>query len=207
MSDWSAVVLAGGRGRRLGGVVKPLVMLDGRTILDRQVAAMAALGVRPRLVAPDAAPFSGSGLVITADLVDAGALGGLYTALATASTPHVLVVAGDLPFVSAPFLAALVEHRHQADVVWPRPGGRPQPLCAIYATTAAPVLAAAIEARRLRVTEAMASLRVFEIDDTALAAFDTDGRLLLNVNTRDDEVAARRFAGEGKRHDAPTRVT
>ncbi|MFN7977087.1 MAG: molybdenum cofactor guanylyltransferase [Vicinamibacterales bacterium] len=207
MSDWSAAVLAGGRGRRLGGVVKPLLTIDGRTILDRQRAALAGLGETPRLVAPDATPFAGCGLVVTTDLVDAGALGALYTALATATTPYVLAIAGDLPFVTAPFLAALVERRHEADAVIPSPGGRPQPLCAVYATSVAPVLAAAITAGRLRVIDAVASLRARVLDDTALAAFDADGRLLLNVNTRDDEAAARRFAGEGKRHDAPTRVT
>lgn len=197
MSDWSAAVLAGGRGRRLGGVVKPLVAIGGRTILERQTAVLTRLGVTPTVVAPDAAPFASSGLAVTADVVDAGALGALYTALVVAPTPYVLVIAGDLPFVTAPFLAALLEGRHAADTVIPAPGGRLQPLCAVYATTAAPVLATAIDAGRLRVTEAVAPLRMCVLDDTALAAFDTDGRLLLNVNTRDDEAAARRFAGEG----------
>ena len=49
----------------------------------------ADLGVR---VVPDAVP-------------DRGPLGALYTALLTASTSHVLVVARDLPFVTGPFLA------------------------------------------------------------------------------------------------------
>ena len=60
-----------------------------------------------------------------------------------------------------------------------------------------PVFAAAIAAGRLRVTDAVAALRTCVLDDGALAAFAADGRLLLNVNTRDDEAAARRFAGEG----------
>lgn len=177
--------------------MKPLVAIAGRSILDRQVAALAALGVTPRLIAPDVTPFAASGLEVTADLVDAGALGALYTALATARTSYVLVIAGDLPFVTAPLLAALVDRRHEADAVIPAPGGRPQPLCAVYATTAAPALATAIADGRLRVTDAVAPLRRCVLDDTALAAFDADGRLLLNVNTRDDEAAARRFAGEG----------
>lgn len=177
--------------------MKPLVTIGGRTILDRQRAALAALGATPALVAPDPAPFATSGLAVTPDLVDAGALGALYTALATARTRYVLAIAGDLPFVTAPFLAALLERRHDAEAVIPAPGGRPQPLCAVYATTAAPVLASAIADRRLRVTDAVASLRQWVLDDAALAGFDADGRLLLNVNTRDDEAAARRFAGEG----------
>ncbi len=197
MSDWSAAILAGGRGRHLGGVVKPLLVIEGRTLLERQVEALAPLGVIPRLVAPDVTPFVSSGLEVVADVVDAGALGALYTALVTATTPYVLAIAGDLPFVTTPFLAGLVARRHDGDMVLPAPDGRLQPLCAVYAVTAAPVLAAAIAAGRLRVTDAVAALRMCVLDDGALAAFAADGRLLLNVNTRDDEAAARRFAGEG----------
>lgn len=197
MSDWSAAILAGGRGRRLGGIVKPLVVIDGRTMLARQVAVLAAAGVVPRLVAPDAAPFAAHDLEVVADVVDAGALGALYTALVTASTSYVLVIAGDLPFLTTPFLEALVARRHDGEAVIPAPAGRLQPLCAMYATRTAPVLERAIAAGRWRVTDAVASLDTCVLDDGALAAFDPDGRLLLNVNTRDDEAAARRFAGEG----------
>ena len=197
MSDWSAAILAGGRGRRLGGVVKPLLVIDGRTMLERQVAVLAPLGVTPRLVAPDPAPFAAQPLEVVADVVDAGALGALYTALVTAATPYVLAIAADLPFLTTPFLEALVARRHDGDAVMAAPGGRLQPLCGVYATRTAPVLARAIEAGHWRVTDAVASLDTCVLDDGALAAFDPDGRLLLNVNTRDDEAAARRFAGEG----------
>lgn len=177
--------------------MKPLVAIDGVTILDRQRQALAGLGATPRLIAPEAAPFAPSGLTVIADVADGGALGALYTALVTAPTPYVLAIAGDLPFLTTSFLAALVARRREADAVMPAPAGRLQPLCAVYAVTAAPVLAAALAAGRLRVTEAVAPLRVRVLDDMALAPFDADGRLLLNVNTRDDEAAARRFAGEG----------
>lgn len=40
MSELSAVILAGGGGRRLGGVEKALLRLDGRTLLERVVAAV-----------------------------------------------------------------------------------------------------------------------------------------------------------------------
>ena len=74
--------------------------MAGRTILARQVDALAALGVRPSLVAPDPTPFAGTGLRVVPDAVAAGALGALFTALHRAADPHVLVLAGDLPFVT-----------------------------------------------------------------------------------------------------------
>jgi molybdopterin-guanine dinucleotide biosynthesis protein A len=196
MIDWSAAVLAGGRARRLGGVAKPLLPLGGETVLARQVAALAALGAVPRLVTSQPEPYLATGLAIVPDLVEAGALGALYTALATAETRYVLVLAGDLPFVTAPFLASLLEARHEWAAVIPAPGGRWQPLCAVYEAQVAPRLKACIDDGAWRVVDAVATLRVGVVDDAAIAAFDDDGRLLLNLNTPDDETAARRYSGE-----------
>jgi len=195
MHTWSAAILAGGRGRRLDGRTKPLVELaPGETMLARQVAALAALEVVPRLIAPDPAPFAGLPFEVVADLVAAGALGALYTAVATSPTPYVLAIAGDLPFVTAPFLAALVARRHEAEAVVPRPGGRWQPLCGVYHRDVAPRLRDRIDRGHWRVTDALADLRVSAMTDADLAPFDPDGRLLLNVNTPEDLQVATRHA-------------
>lgn len=196
MADWSAAVLVGGRARRLGGVDKPLLSLGGETVLARQAAALAALGAVPRLVTPRPEAYRASGFTVVADRVDAGALGALYTALATADTSYVLVLAGDLPFLTAPFLGSLLEPRHAWEAVVPAPAGRWQPLCAVYDTAIAPVLRRRVDDGQWRVVEAVAALRVGVVDDAAIAAFDGDGRLLLNLNTPGDEAAARRYSGE-----------
>ncbi|MER5393911.1 NTP transferase domain-containing protein, partial [Saccharopolyspora sp. NPDC002686] len=41
MAEFAAVVLAGGRARRLGGVDKVLLPVGGRTLLDRTLDAVA----------------------------------------------------------------------------------------------------------------------------------------------------------------------
>jgi molybdopterin-guanine dinucleotide biosynthesis protein A len=197
METWSAAVLAGGRGRRLDGRTKPLVDLQGRTILHRQVEALAGLGVVPRLIAPDAAPYAALPFEIVPDLVAAGALGALYTALATAVTPHVLVVAGDLPFLTGRFLGSLVARRADAEAVVPRPGGRWQPLCAVYHRDVAARLRIRIDRGQWRVTDALEDLTVHAVTDRDLAPFDPDGRLLLNVNTPDDLRLATHHAALG----------
>lgn len=187
MHTWSAAILAGGRGRRLDGRTKPLVELaPGHSMLARQVAALATLGAVPRLIAPDAAPFSALPFEVVPDLVAAGALGALYTAVATSPTPYVLALAGDLPFVTAPFLDALLARRRQAEAVVPRPGGRWQPLCGVYHRDVAPRLRDRIDRGSWRVTDALEDLTVSAMTDADLAPFDPDGRLLLNVNTPED---------------------
>ncbi|MCC6990926.1 MAG: molybdenum cofactor guanylyltransferase [Acidobacteria bacterium] len=195
MPTWSAAILAGGRGRRLDGRTQPLVELaPGHTMLARQAATLATLGAVPRLIAPDAAPFAGLPFAIVPDLVAAGALGALYTAVATSPTPYVLAIAGDLPFVTAPFLAALLARRGEAEAIVPRPGGRWQPLCGVYHRDVAPRLRDRIDRGHWRVTDALEDLTVGAMTDTDLAPFDPDGRLLLNVNTPEDLQVATRHA-------------
>jgi molybdopterin-guanine dinucleotide biosynthesis protein A len=195
MMTWSVAILAGGRGRRLDGRTKPLVELaPGHTMLARQVEALAALGAVPRLIAPDGAVFAGLPFEVVPDLVAAGALGALYTAIATSPTPYVLAIAGDLPFVSAPFLAALVARRGEAEAIVPRPGGRWQPLCGVYHRDVAPRLRNRIDRGQWRVTDALEELTVGAMTDAELTPFDPDGRLLLNVNTPEDLRVATRHA-------------
>jgi molybdopterin-guanine dinucleotide biosynthesis protein A len=186
MTTWCAAVLVGGRARRLGGIAKPLLDLAGRSMLARQASALEAVGVRPFLVTADPAPYADLGYAIVADEVSAGALGGLYTALVHGSEPHVLVLAGDLPFVTAPFLAHLAERRFAAEAVVPRPDGRWQPLCAVYDRHVAAIARRRLDDGDWRVTAVLDDLVVEAVDDADLAAFDADGRLLLNVNTPDD---------------------
>jgi molybdenum cofactor guanylyltransferase len=187
---WSACILAGGRGRRLAGRIKPLIEVDGRTILARQVEMLASLGVRPTLVAPDPLPFVHTGLLVVPDAVTAGALGALFTALHQSETPNVLVLAGDLPFVTASFVTYLASLMATHDAVVPRSGERWQPLCAMYHRRVAGHLHEAIVAGNWRVADTLSGLDVHAVTGADLARFDADERLLLNVNTPDDYLRA-----------------
>lgn len=190
----SAAILCGGLGRRLGGVNKSNLPVAGRAILDRQLDALglvgSALTAPPRLIGhcPSA---DARGLTVVADLVDAGALGGLYTALVSSPTDYVLVLAGDLPFVTPAFLTYLAGRAARdagvsPDAVVPRDAAGSHPLCAVYHRRIAPVLERRITAGALRIVDALGDLDVDDIGPTALSPFDPDGHLLLNVNTPDD---------------------
>jgi molybdopterin-guanine dinucleotide biosynthesis protein A len=195
MSTWSAVILAGGRGRRLGGRTKPLLEFDGQSILARQRAMLATLGVVPRLVAPDPAPFAGLGLEVVADDGRAGALGALCLALERAPTEVVVVLAGDMPFVTAGFIQALLTALAGHDAAVPRTAGDGwHPLAAAYRRSVAVRLRASLDAGERRVVAAVTALAPAALDDDALATLDPDGALLCNVNTPDDYARARHLA-------------
>jgi molybdopterin-guanine dinucleotide biosynthesis protein A len=184
---WTAAILAGGEARRLGGQDKGALTVgrDGaaRSIRERQLAVLHSLTPHILIIGRDG---------ISDRVPGAGALGGLYTALQEAATDRVLVLACDMPFVTAPFLARLAEvgAATGAEAVVPRDARGRHPLCASYDRRVAARLRARIDAARLRVLEALSDLDVREFGPDELAPFDPDGRLLTNVNTPEDYARA-----------------
>src|SRR5512139_3858067 len=106
---WTAAILAGGQARRLGGLNKSALAVGASTVLQRQLAALHGLTPHILIVGRDSMPGLDGGIRVVPDRVaGAGALGGVYTALLEAPTDVVLVMACDMPYVTAPFLEALV---------------------------------------------------------------------------------------------------
>ena len=188
---FSVALLVGGRGRRLGGADKSALVVGGQSILDRQLAA--ARSVTPSVLAVTSTPGPAreGSVPLVVDLVpDAGALGGLLTALVASPTDVTVVVAGDMPFVTGPFLRWLAERLGDADAVVPVDAGGYHPLCAAYHRRAAGPLRQAIDDGVRRVQQAVGRLRVIDAAPEDYRDFDRDNRLLLNINTPEDYHAA-----------------
>mgnify|MGYP001226949835 CR=1 FL=1 len=189
----TAAILAGGRARRLGGQDKGFLLVRDRPIIERQIEVLQAVADRVWIVANDEAKYAALGVPVVADLVEgAGSLGGILTALSIAGPEGALVVACDMPFLTAPFLAHLLRAGTTADVALPRTADGLHPRCACYAQTCADPIRRRLDAGRFRVLDMVATMHVREIGGTELSAFDPDGLLLLNVNTPDDLARARR---------------
>jgi molybdopterin-guanine dinucleotide biosynthesis protein A len=188
----SAVILAGGRARRMQGLDKSTLDVGGRSILSRQIAVLQALTPALLIVGGDPArvpPAAADTVRIVPDRVpEAGPLGGLYTALLETSTPHVLLVACDMPFLALPFLQhlAMRAQEAQADVVVPRTGDGYHPLCAVYARTVLPRVTERLARRELEMAGLIRDARHLEIGPDELARFDPEALMLCNVNTPHD---------------------
>jgi molybdopterin-guanine dinucleotide biosynthesis protein A len=199
--DFTAAILAGGRGRRLGGVDKSALLIGPDAILDRQLALLRGLTPHILIVDSDGARERRADVPVVVDCIEgAGALGGVYTALTLAPTEQVLVIACDMPFLDAPFLTHLAARgagvEPLVEAVVPRDARGRHPLCASYQRRAAGRLLARIERGELRVLDALDDLEVLEIGPAELATFDPDGTLLMNINTRQDYDAARQRTKE-----------
>ena len=103
-SPRSAAILAGGQATRFGGRDKSALLVDGRAILDRQIAELSSLTddvmiVARRLQRGEAiATRPGPAIRVVHDLMPGcGPLGGLHAALTAARGEHVAVIACDMP--------------------------------------------------------------------------------------------------------------
>jgi molybdopterin-guanine dinucleotide biosynthesis protein A len=182
----SAAILAGGRATRFGGRDKSGLRLGGHSILEHQLAELGKLTDDVMLVvgARDETAVVPPPLRLVADRVpDCGPLGGLDAALAAARDDALVVVACDMPFVTAVLLERLLALTTEADAVVPRTERGYHPLCAAYTRACQRAIAAHLEARRLRVTDFLEDVRVRVVSVAELDALGDRHRLLANVNT------------------------
>jgi molybdopterin-guanine dinucleotide biosynthesis protein A len=111
-----------------------------------------------------------------------GPLGGILTALRHTSADWNLVVACDMPGLSAGFLSrilAAAEQMHPDALMPVGPSGRPEPLCAVYHRRALEALEAEFRGGQRKVTAALAAVRAERLPVGEVAMFH-------NVNTPED---------------------
>jgi molybdopterin-guanine dinucleotide biosynthesis protein A len=201
-SSCTAAILAGGQARRLGGVDKSALVIGNARIIDRQLAVLQQVADRVFIVGGDAErcrsldiTVQGRGPTpawVVPDLVPgAGALGGIYTAVTASPDEQTLVIACDLPCLTALFLRHLVAAGRESDLAIPRTDDGYQPLCASYSRACLEPIRRRIETGSLKAADLVHDVRVREIGPDEIARFDPAGTLFLNINTPDDYARAR----------------
>jgi molybdopterin-guanine dinucleotide biosynthesis protein A len=183
----TAAILAGGRATRFGGQDKCRLIVEGRSIIFRQVEILQRVANDVIIVGPDPTRFADLGLPTYPDrLAGAGAIGGVYTALDVAAGELVLVVACDLPFLNADLLGRLVTLAATADGAWVRGPRGVEPLLACYRRSARDRIRQRIDAGRLQLADLESVLCMAEITEPELRTFGSPDRLLANVNSPAD---------------------
>ena len=112
-----------------------------------------------------------------------GPLGGLHAALGEATGTAIIVIACDMPYISAALLGHLLALTREADAVVPRTARGYHPLCAAYTRACLAPATARLATGRLKMNELFEDVRVRAVTAEEIDAFGNHDRLLANVNT------------------------
>jgi molybdopterin-guanine dinucleotide biosynthesis protein A len=196
VADLTVAILAGGRSSRMG-TDKSFVRVLGRPLIEDILAQAAGLGDETLIVTNRPDDYAYLGVPLFGDVLpDKGALGGLYSALHSATRRHVLCIACDMPFVVRPLLDHLIQLMPEADAIVPRLAGEAEPFRAIYDRDCLGPIRAALDAGRMRVISFFAEVRVRFVDEAEIDRFDPRHLSFFNVNTPADLEQARRLAAQ-----------
>ncbi len=185
------------------GEDKALKHFLGRPLIERVIERLAPIADELIVTTNRPSDYEFLGLRLVADLKPGrGALGGLYTAIASAAHPLVAVVACDMPFASKNFFekATSLIVGEEADVVIAKTDEGHEPFHALYRReTCLPAIEAAIEADKWKVIAWFPQVKVRELNSEEIKQFDPSGLCFWNVNTPEEfeqaEQLANRSAG------------
>ena len=125
-------ILVGGASSRMG-TDKASLLLDGRTFVQRIAEELLAVTDSVTLIGKDAGKLQLNLPNAPDAYANWGALGGVHAALYASRSPWSMIVACDLPFVTAGLFTRLASLREDFEAVAPiQKDGRPQPLAALY---------------------------------------------------------------------------
>lgn len=194
MAEPLGVVLAGGRGRRLGGA-KADAVVAGLPLVDRPIGALRAAGLDVVVVAKAGTRLPALGVpVILEPDVPVHPLTGIVAALEYAGR-DVVICAGDMPFVPVALLARLAAAESPELVVAGSRGG-PEPLLGRYCASLLAELRDALS-RECGLRDLVRSLgpraRVLTVGE--MAAFGEPDLAVRDIDTPDDLAQAARLLG------------
>lgn len=183
--DVTAFVLAGGKSTRMGKD-KAFVMLDGQTLLDRMLNVARSVAAAVCIVG-DRAKFLPFAPVVEDVFPGCGPLGGIHAALRSSSTDLNLILAVDVPFLSAEFLQFVItKSRCGAMVTVAQTSAGWQPLCAVYRRQFADLAEKCLRAGIYRIDGLFLPATTSVVDEEELRVAGFSPKLFHNLNTPQD---------------------
>lgn len=181
----TGVILAGGLGRRMGGIDKGLQELRGRPlaawVVERLAPQVDELLINANQNTERYAAF---GHRVVADQIPdfAGPLAGLHAALSAASHPLVATAPCDSPFLPADLVSRLFSAltANEADLAVARTFDQPQPVFCLCRRSVLPHLTEFLAGGGRKIDRWYATLKVVEVP------FDDEADAFENINTREE---------------------
>ena len=183
MTGVSGIVLAGGRGSRMGGVDKGLQPLRGRPmiewVLERLAPQVADVIINANQNIPQ---YESYGHRVVADEIGgfAGPLAGLHAGLKFAAHPLVVTVPCDSPFLPSDLVSRLRNELGERHLAVAKTGSQPHPVFALMKREVRENLEAFLASGGRKIDAWYAALKVVEV------SFDDEADAFRNINTLDE---------------------
>ncbi|MBS0338246.1 MAG: molybdenum cofactor guanylyltransferase [Proteobacteria bacterium] len=183
MKGITGIVLAGGQGRRMGGVDKGLQLLSGKPMIEHVIARLApqveeiVINANQNLEA-----YARFGRRVVPDEVGgyAGPLAGLHAGLQAAQQPLVVTAPCDSPFLPADLVARLAAALGDNDLAVARTGAQAHPVFALVRRGLLDHLTDYLKGGGRKIDAWYASLKVAQVP------FDDEAEAFSNINTREE---------------------
>jgi molybdopterin-guanine dinucleotide biosynthesis protein A len=188
MHDVTAFVLSGGQSKRMGSD-KALLTLRGKTLLERVLSVARRIANTVAILGPRDRYAATGEWIIEDEYPGCGPLAGIHAALQATETDLNVILSVDMPFVSADFLAWLIERARacpSAQVVVPRVAGIVQGTCFACRRAFRSVCEQRLRLGLYRVEEAIELAAPDYIEEEEVRARGLDPGILRNLNTRED---------------------
>ena len=189
----TGIVLAGGKGRRMGGVDKGLVSFLGKPlvahVIERLNPQVDEIFINANREIESYSAFGHE--VIQDDIADfAGPLAGLHKGMLVAKHAYVVTVPCDSPLIPTDLVDRLMHGltEHDADVAVAKTGTQAHPVFCLCRTALLPSLEDFLQNGGRKIDAWYASLQVAEI------LFDDNPQAFANINTREDLLCLERVA-------------
>jgi len=198
----TAVILAGGQGRRMQGESKAFLQIGGVSILDRLEAVLEPLFSEIILVVKSKEQLKKgvSGFKVILDQYpDQSAMAGIHAGLLAAITERIFVVACDMPFLQPEVVQKIWTTDDAVGIVVPQWRKQYQPLCATYRKICLPQIASLIHQKNFKLENLFSKETIKVISMKEIEAIDPQGKSFININRPKDLEMAQRIMEEAAR--------
>lgn len=179
----SGIVLAGGQGRRMGGVDKGLQPLHGQAMVAHVIARLAPqVGEIVVNANQNLEAYRAFGHRVVPDAIGgfAGPLAGLHAGLGAATRAFAATTPCDSPFLPGDLVARLMGALGENDLAVAKTGDQPHPVFSLVRVAVRGHLEAFLAAGGRKIDAWYATLKVVEVP------FDDEADAFRNINTMDE---------------------
>jgi molybdopterin-guanine dinucleotide biosynthesis protein A len=182
----TAVILAGGKSRRMGSN-KAFLKLKGKTFIERQIELLREMFDEIFISANTPSEYEYLNLPVFKDIYpEKGPLGGIYTSLVNSGSTSTFMLACDMPFVESGLIEHLKGFTREYDVVVPKSERGLEPLHAFYSKNCIDPIKRELDADNLRIISFFPHVKVKIVELESLTSSDSFKNSIKNLNTRDE---------------------